>query len=98
MAAEMVMGNSEAKGNGAGGRKRKPDLPWYRKPEAVAQRKEKSRKALELEGGRELRVRLDREGNEALEEAKAHYRGLDNGGIVRKALVALAASFDPQKV
>ena len=66
-------------------------VPWYRTPEAVAERKEKSRKLLLDDGGRELRaIRLDREANEAFEVVKAEHAELDNGGIVRLALVEIA--------
>lgn len=66
-------------------------VPWYRTAEAVADRKEKSRQALITEGGRELRaVRLDREANEAFQLLQARDPDLDNGAIVRKALVEAA--------
>ena len=66
-------------------------VPWYRTAKAVAERKEKSRNSLVQEGGRELRaIRLDREANEAFEILKSHLNGLDNGAIVRFALVEQA--------
>lgn len=66
-------------------------VPWYRTAEAVAGRKEKSRLALITDGGRELRaVRLDREANEAFRVLQLRDPDLDNGAIVRKALVEAA--------
>jgi hypothetical protein len=66
-------------------------VPWYRTPEAVADRKEKSRRALLDDGGRELRaIRLDREAHQAFQLLQAHSPDLDNGAIVRKALVEAA--------
>jgi len=65
--------------------------PWSRTSAGVAERKEKSRAALEQGGGRQLRdVRLDREANEAFDGLKVANPTLDNGGIVRLALVQAA--------
>lgn len=78
-----------ARGKKGGGSQ--PVVPWYRTPEAVADRKDKSRKALISDGGRELRaVRLDREANEAFQILQAQEPSLDNGAIVRKALIEAA--------
>ncbi len=69
----------------------KGQVPWYRRSEAVAERKERSRAELERSGGRQLReVRLDREANEAFQALQAQHPDLDGGAIVRLALVATA--------
>lgn len=70
-------------------------MPWSRTSAGVAERKEKSRVALEEGGGRQLRdVRLDREANEAFDGLRVANPALDNGGIVRLALVQAARTLE----
>lgn len=65
--------------------------PKWAEPEQVAERKRRSLDNLHKEGGRLLRdVRLDREANDALAVLQARHGELDNGAIVRLALVEQA--------
>jgi hypothetical protein len=66
-------------------------VPRYRSAAGVAERKRRSRKQLEKNGGHLMReVRLDREANEAFQALQVRHPGLDGGAIVRLALVAAA--------
>lgn len=65
--------------------------PKWAEPEQVAERKRRSLDNLLKDGGRLLHdVRLDREANDALAVLQTRHGELDNGAIVRLALVEQA--------
>jgi len=68
-----------------------PKRPKWAEPDQVAERKRRSLDNLQKRGGRLLRdVRLDAEANDALAVLQAQHDGMDNGAIVRLALVEQA--------